>query len=70
MRPEVVVIKELLWKKYLQILVKEKKYGNFQRRGKTNEFLRSVGNTSDKILDHDGVFGKHFISRKVGVVWD
>ena len=29
MGPKVVVIKELLWKKYLQILVKEKKYGNF-----------------------------------------
>ena len=32
--PEVVVIKELIWQEYLQLLlVDEKKYGNFPRQG-------------------------------------
>ena len=46
-RPEVVVIKELIWQEYLQLLlVEEKKYGNFPRKGETNGFLRSVAKTS------------------------
>ena len=43
--PEVVVIKELIWQEYLQLLlVDEKKYGNFPRQGLWQTFyLRKSG---------------------------